>query len=471
MISRGPLNNFAAVAAPQRRLRHVDFVVLSLYWVAIGYLWNSLTALILPDMIIHFVGQAHEGVAASVLKSIGTVMAIVWQPIVGGVSDRAVSPWGRRRPFIAAGTLGDLLFLAGIALAGNYWWLVVFYFLLQFASNTAQAPYQGLLPDVVPPEQRGDASGYYGVANLVGIASGTVGAGLLLAQFGRVAAIASIAAVLLTTMLATVALVPDRVVPVESQFRSVRPMLVATFVVPLRHRAFLWLMASRLLIFMGFGGLQNFAYFYFDNVFFHHDAKATAIAASTLLGLSIAVAALVTWPASRLSERTGRRPLIFAAGLFGAVGTLVLVFSHYQWLPDSVVAPLARFLKVPDLAAQATLTGLVIGVGLGIFFSVDWAFIQDIIPANQGGLYMGFSNIATAGAGIIAVFIGGPLLDAFNGGPKILGLPGGFPVVFAVFVVWFVIGSLSILKVPERRSFYNGRPQAGPPQQVAREKA
>src|SRR5438046_33643 len=413
-------------------------------------------------MIIHFVGPAHEGVAASVLKSIGTVMAIVWQPIVGGVSDRAVSPWGRRRPFVAAGTLGDLRFLAGIALAGTYWLLVVFYFLLQFASNTAQAPYQGLLPDVVPPEQRGDASGYYGVANLVGIASGTVGAGLLLAQFGRVAAIASIAAVLLTTMLATVALVPDRVVPVESQFRSVRPMLVATFGVPLRHRAFLWLMASRLLIFMGFGGLQNFAYFYFDNVFFHHDAKATAIAASTLLGLSIAVAALVTWPASRLSERTGRRPLIFAAGLFGAVGTLVLVFSHYQWLPDSVVAPLARFLKVPDLAAQATLTGLVIGVGLGIFFSVDWAFIQDIIPANQGGLYMGFSNIATAGAGIIAVFIGGP---------KILGLPGGFPVVFAVFVVWFVIGSLSILKVPERRSFYNGRPQAGPPQQVAREKA
>src|SRR5439155_313161 len=162
---------------------------------------------------------------------------------------------------------------------------------------------------------------YYGVANLVGIASGTVGAGLLL-QLGREAAIASIGVVLLTTMLATVVLVPDRAAPVERQFRNVREMLVATFGVPLRHRAFLWLMA-----------------------------------------------------------------------------------------------PLARFLKVPDLAAQATLTGLVIGVGLGTFFSVDWAFIQDIIPANQGGLYMGFSNIATAGAGIIAVFIGGPLLDAFNAGP------------------------------------------------------
>jgi MFS family permease len=112
---------------------------------------------------------------------------------------------------------------------------------------------------------------------------------------------------------------------------------------------------------------------------------------------------------------------------------------------------MAAFLHVPTLAAQATLTGLVIGVGLGVFFSVDWAFIQDIIPPHQGGLYMGFSNIATAGAGIMAVAFGGPLLDLFNRGPHILGLPGGFAVVFMIFVVWFVIGSLSILKVPERR--------------------
>jgi len=439
------------VAAPPKRLNHFDFVVLSLYWVAIGYLWNSLTALILPDLIIQLVGREHEGLAASFLKSLGTLVAILWQPAIGGISDRTITPWGRRRPFIVAGTAGDVLFLTGIALAGNYWWLVACYFLLQLASNTAQAPYQGLLPDVVPVEQRGTASGYYGVANLVGIASGTVGAGLLLAHFGRSAAVASIVVVLVTTMLVTVLVVPDRAAPVEGQFRSARELLSKTFAVPFRNRDFLWLMVSRLLIFMGFGGLQNFAFFYFDNVFFQHDRKATTIAASTLLGLSIGVAALITWPASRLSDRIGRKPLIFTAGLFGAAGTLLLVFSHFLWVPEGLLSPLARLLKVPDLAAQATLSGLVIGLGLGVFFSVDWAFIQDIIPPNEGGLYMGFSNIATAGAGIIAVFIGGPILDTFNAGPRLLGLPGGFPVVFGLFVVWFVIGSLSILKVPERR--------------------
>jgi MFS family permease len=386
-----------------------------------------------------------------VLEGVGSLMAVVWQPVAGAFSDRTRTRFGRRHPFIVVGTIGDVLFLVGLALAGSFGLVLVFYFLLQTASNTAQGPYQGLMPDVVPVAQRGTASGYFGIANVVGLLAGTVGAGLILAHGGRMAAILSICALLVLTMLPTVLLIPDRAERSVGQFQSVRQAIITTFARPLRYPNFLWLMGSRLLILMGLVGVQSFVFFYFNNVFFHNDRNDTITASYTLQGLVILAAFLISWPAARASDRFGRRPFILVGGLLGAAGVLMLVFSHFQLVPSQITEPLARMLKVPPLAAQATLVGILIGIGYGLFFSVDWAFIQDVIPAEEAGLFMGFSNIATAGSGIIARFIGGFLLDPFNHGPKLLGLPGGFPVIFSVFSVSLLVGALLILKVPEVR--------------------
>ena len=435
----------------RRNLSQIDFVVLSLYWVAIGYLWTSLGGLILPDMIIQLVGREHEGFALGVLEAVGSLMAVVWQPMAGALSDRTSSRFGRRRPFIVVGTVGDVLFLIGLALSGTFGLVLIFYFLLQAASNTAQGPYQGLMPDVVPEAQRGTASGYFGVANVVGLLAGTLGSGWILAHAGRTAALLSICALLLLTMLATVLFIPDRAPRTSGQFKNVRQAIATTFSRPLRYPSFLWLMASRLLILLGLVGVQSFVFFYFNNVFFHNDRIDTIRASYTLLGLVIFAAFVVSWPAARASDRFGRRPFILAGGLLGAAGVLMLVFSHYELVPTQLVEPLARTLKVPPLAAQATLVGVLIGIGYGVFFSVDWAFIQDVIPTQEAGLFMGFSNIATAGSGILARLIGGFLLDPFNHGPKLLGLPGGFAVIFSIFSASLLIGALLILKVPEAR--------------------
>ncbi|TAN31919.1 MFS transporter [bacterium] len=434
-----------------RRLGHLDLALLSVYWIAIGYLWTSLGGLIIPDLVLQLAGREHEGVALGFLEGIGSLMAVIWQPVVGAVSDRTRSRFGRRRPFIAVGTAGDVVFLIGLALSGSYWIVVIFYFLLQTASNTSQGPYQGLMPDVVSEPQRGTASGYYGVANVAGLLCGTVGAGFILAQAGRTVAILSICGLLLVTMLPTVLLIPDRVPPSEAQFGGIRHALFTTFARPLRLPSFLWLMASRLLILMGLVGVQSFVFFYFSNVFFQGNRHATITASYTLQGLVIACAFLVSLPAARASDRLGRRPFILVGGLLGAAGVLMLVFSHFELLPVQAVEPLADALNVPDLAAQASLVGILIGVGYGLFFAVDWAFIQDVIPSGEAGLFMGFSNIATAGSGVIARFVGGFLLDPFNAGPHLLGLPGGYPVIFSVFCAWLLIGALLILKVPERR--------------------
>jgi MFS family permease len=439
----------ASVASP-RRLNHLDFAILAVYWVAIGYLWQSLGTLILPDLVQQLVGPHDKGKALSLLEGIGTVMAVVWQPMMGAVSDRTRSRFGRRRPFIVAGTIGDVLFLTGLALSGSYWLLVIFYFLLQTASNTAQGPYQGMMPDVVPEDQRGTASGYYGVANLVGTLFGTVVAGLILAHAGRPAAVGSILALLVVTMVVTVLFVPDRTAPTLQSFKSPREVVWATFTTPLSHPNFLWLMTSRLLILMGIVGIQSFTLFYFSDTFFQGDNRATTTATTAVVGLVVLVAIAVTWPAARISDRIGRRPLILIGGAVAALGVLVLIFGGYRWMPAAILTPLAALMGLPELVAQTLAAGLLIGTGLGAFLSVDWAFITDVIPVDQAGLFFGFSNIATAGSGIIARFVAGFLLDHFNAGPPILRLPGGYPVIFGLFFCWLVVGTLLILKVRGR---------------------
>jgi MFS family permease len=441
----------AVATVTPRRLRHVDFVVLALYWVAIGYLWQSLGTLILPRIVQDLVGSAHKGTALSVLEGIGTVMAVVWQPMMGAVSDRTHSRFGRRRPFIFGGTVADVLFLIGLALSGSYWLLVIFYFLLQTASNTAQGPYQGLQPDVVPEAQRGTASGYYGLANLVGTLMGTIVVGIVLDRAGVPAAFASIAVLLVATMLLTVLLVPDRVESTSEAYRSPGEVVRATFTTPLHYPAFLWLMGSRLLILMGVVGIQSFAFFYFSDAFFHGSTTAANDATTAVVGLVVGLAILLTWPSARLSDRIGRRPMIVIGGLLASAGTLILFFGGYRWMPEAVLGPVGAAVGLPDIVAQTLLGGMLIGAGLGAFLSVDWAFITDVIPRDQAGLFFGFSNIATAGAGVIARFVGGFLLDRFNAGPRLLQLPGGYPVVFGVFVVWLLLGTLLILKVPEHR--------------------
>ena len=445
------MTTIAVAVERPRRLRQIDFVVLALYWVAIGYLWQSLGTLILPRIVQEMVGSAHKGTALSLLEGIGTVMAVVWQPMMGAVSDRTHSRFGRRRPFIFGGTVADVVFLAGLALSQSYWMLVVFYFLLQTASNTAQGPYQGLQPDVVPENQRGTASGYYGLANLVGTLAGTVVVGIILSAAGVSAAFVSIALLLVTTMLLTVLLVPDKVRSTEGAYGSVGEVVRWTFTTPLEHPPFMWLMGSRLLILMGVVGIQSFAFFYFSDAFFHGDVTAANNATTAVVGLVVGLAILITWPAARLSDRVGRRPLIVAGGLLAAAGTLILFFGGYRWMPEALLAPLSAAIGLPEIVVQTLLGGMLIGAGLGSFLSVDWAFITDVIPREEAGLFFGFSNIATAGSGVIARFLAGPLLDRFNHGPHILNLPGGYPVIFGVFVAWLLVGTLLILKVRERR--------------------
>src|SRR5207245_8568588 len=170
-----------------------------------------------------------------------------------------------------------------------------------------------------------------------------------------------------------------------------------------------------LAILVAVAGLQRYAVFYFKDVFYPGPGAAlqhrASAAGGTLQVIILVVAVLFTFPAAEISHRTGRKPLIVLSGILGAAGTAGIVLAPYRLLPAFVLAPVAGALGVPQSLAAALCFGVLIGAGAGIFLSVDWAFMVDVIPEEEAGRFLGFSNIATAGSGVIAGFLGGVLTD------------------------------------------------------------
>ena len=144
-------------------------VLLAIYWVGISSVFSGLGVLLSGRLEYeHLVASGTEGSSLLQITALGNLLALLVQPTIGTISDYTHSRWGRRRPYIVVGALLDLVFLAGIALSNNVISIAAFYLLLQLSANSAQGPYQGYVPDMVPVRQVGFASALVGLMQVMG---------------------------------------------------------------------------------------------------------------------------------------------------------------------------------------------------------------------------------------------------------------------------------------------------------------
>ena len=104
-----------------------ELLVLNTYWLGLSFMWNGLHVIILPAVLLNYVPEQMKNTALGMLTFTGLIIAMLVQPISGVLSDRWVSRWGRRRPLILLGTLGDFIFLAILGWAGGLPWLALGY--------------------------------------------------------------------------------------------------------------------------------------------------------------------------------------------------------------------------------------------------------------------------------------------------------------------------------------------------------
>jgi len=407
------------------------------FWFASQGMWNSIyillaisAALLAPSQKELVVGRA---------TAIGGVFAVLVPVVAGALSDRTGGRWGRRTPWIVGGTAINLVGLILLAWAPSVAALVAAYLVLQLGNNAAAAAFAGIVPDVIPEERHGGASGLLNTASILGTI-GCLGITLaMLSAFGSTAlgvasSYALIAALLSLTLVLSVVLLRERPAPHTEPLSWPRPAVLLEAVAPLRSHDFFWVVATRLFQTLGIWTILPFVTFYFQDV-----VRAGNFGAASDLWL-LAVLAGGIGPAvacGYLSDRLRRRRLfVYASSATQGLVAAVLVFSLVSSLP-----------LIYGL-------GILFGVGYGAYSAVDWAMACDVLPERERSAAkdMALFHVAYTLPQVVGPALLAPALFFLNrSGATVLGVHTGgnlgYRIVFASAAIWFVLATVMVRNV------------------------
>lgn len=438
-----------AVRLPWRQL-----FVISVYWFGIQAIWGGYETFG-QEQIKWMVGEESKGLAIGLIESIGAMIALVVQPTAGVISDYTATRWGRRKAYILVGSVMDVVFLSGLALValpdpGKAWdgaalagaetvvLYLALYMCLQFSSNMAQGPFQGYVPDLVPEPQVGAASAFIGVMRPAGL----IGGGLVMAILGIWLGLWGLALVViglieLSLALLTFLFVREGPTGKSREGRSWWSIATEAWGLDvLRERSFLMMTTVRFLFLMGTGIFFNVQLYYLeDSQGIIGEDRTLWVIFGNVLGVTTAiVAALIAAP---LSDRTGRKPVIWAAVAIAAAGIAVL------W-----VAP----------TAQIAMAGVALmGFGSGAYLAVDWALMTETIPLASSGRYMGLANVGNSLATPIGLLFAGLVIDWFT---RAGDAPTGPRAGVALGILFLAASGAVLLGVHPRRD--PRRAESGP---------
>src|SRR6266850_4406668 len=312
----------AAVGSTEDRFGNLRHTALSAFWFGGNFMWIPLTTVLVASQVDEVVPKGSQNGAIGFAIGIGGFLAMTVPPLVGAWSDRLNTRFGRRRPIMVAGTLLTIPGLLLLMTAGSYPQIVVGYVIVQFFFNAAQAAYAGIIPDVVPAQQFGKASGFLATMTQLGIGGG-LGATSLLGS-NRAIYLVFIGAIVLTLLPTVWAARNEGLAPVPAHPKRSISDAVRDFLRPLHEGDFAWVVFTRLMISSGIT-----AVLYNLHNFFRDVVLTPATSPDTFTSNSLLVVVLTALPfgffGGLLSDRLHRRKIfVYLSG--GAQAFVAIVF-------------------------------------------------------------------------------------------------------------------------------------------------
>lgn len=398
---------------------------MSAYWFATNLHWGALLTIILPAQVA-LMRPETQAQTLSLLLGLGALVALVVTPVAGALSDRSASRWGRRRPFIAVGTLIDCVGLTLMAFAPSLEIYAAGFLVVQLGINIATGAYAGFIPDLVPPSQRGEASGWMAAMTQLGMIGGAMGGGLLIAGGHATACYAVVIGAMLALMLLTLIAVPETSIPPSgTPFNAVR-LLRDLWIDPKEYPDFAWVWCTRFLVIGGIWMVQPFLLYYMRDVV---AVSSPETATGALMGVMLFGATITGLAAGKVSDRFGRKVVVYTAN--GCLAAAILLLLPSQSLAYTLVV------------------GVLFGLGYGAYYSVDWALACDVLPDQENaGRHLGVWNIAMVLPQTVAPLAAGLLLARFGQG-HVEGHYSlqGYAVVFVIAAIVLGIGAVLLRNV------------------------
>jgi predicted MFS family arabinose efflux permease len=199
---------------------------------------------------------------------------------------------------------------------------------------------------------------------------------------------------------------------------NLKQLLLSFWLNPRKHPAFGWAWLVRFLLTCAYASGTYNAFFLMDRFGVSPEEVGGSVLMLSLISVGLlAVTSVVAGP---ISDRVRRqKPFVIAAGVLAAAALSLQAF--------------APTIEVVYLAVA------ILGVGTGLFFSIDSAMCVRMLPsAENAGKDFAIINMANTLPQSFVPFIA----------PLLLGI-GGFTALYVTLAVIAIVGALFVLRLPE----------------------